>query len=151
MRGTLYQFIYKSKNRTLYYYLPYKKPKRSKRYSRKKQSCKFGEIRLISQRPEDIATRKRFGHWEGDTIQFKGVKDKVVTALVERKSRMVCMIRNESKHSRGVMEKIKDKLKIPPQKMRQTITFDQGAEFADYRHLEQQMGCKIYYCQAHSP
>ncbi|RDI43442.1 hypothetical protein AQULUS_13350 [Aquicella lusitana] len=41
-----------------------------------------------------IATRKRFGHWEGDTIEFRGTKEKVVTTLVERKSRMVLLIKN---------------------------------------------------------
>ena len=83
---TIYQFIYKSKDKALYNYLPYKKPKRQKRYRRKKQLCRYGKIRLITQRPEDISTRKRFGHWEGDTIAFRGTKEKVVTTLVEIKN-----------------------------------------------------------------
>jgi len=82
---SIYQFVYQSKNKELYHCLPYKKPKRQKRYSRQKSPCRYGKIRLITKRPEDIATRKRFGHWEGDTIQFKGTKEKVVTTLVERK------------------------------------------------------------------
>jgi IS30 family transposase len=99
---SIYQFVYQSKNKELYHCLPYKKPKRQTRYSRQKSPCRYGEIRLITQRPEDIATRKRFGHWEGDTIQFKGTKEKVVTTLVERKSRMVYLIKNNRKYSRGV-------------------------------------------------
>lgn len=79
---TIYQFIYRSKNKELYHCLPYKKSKRQKRYSRQKNPCRFGKIRLITERSEDIKTRKRFGHWERDTIQFKGTKEKVVTALV---------------------------------------------------------------------
>src|SRR3989338_1278600 len=50
--------------------------KLQKRYSRQKSPCRYGKIRLITERPEDIATRKRFGHWEGDTIQFKCAKEK---------------------------------------------------------------------------
>lgn len=148
---TIYQFVYRSKNKELYHCLPYKKPKRQRRYARQKSPCRYGKIRLITQRPEDIATRKRFGHWEGDTIQFKGTKEKVVTTLVERKSRMVCLIKNNRKYSSGVMDKIKEKFKILPQKMCKTITFDQGIEFADYRHLEQETNCKVYYCETHSP
>jgi IS30 family transposase len=106
---------------------------------------------LITQRPEDISTRRRFGHWEGDTIQFRGTKEKVVTTLVERKSRLVFLIKNNSKHSHGVMVKIKIKFDQLPKKMCRTITFDQGVEFADYKHLEQQMNCKVYYCETHSP
>jgi IS30 family transposase len=148
---TIYQFIYQSKNKELYRCLAYKKPKRQRRYARQKSPCRYGKIRLITQRPEDIATRKRFGHWEGDTIQFKGAREKVVTTLVERKSRMVFLIKNKSKHSQGVMDKIKKKFESLPEKMCKTITFDQGSEFAAYRYLEQQIKCKIYYCETHSP
>jgi IS30 family transposase len=148
---TIYQFVYQSKNKELYHCLPYKKPKRQRRYTRQKSPCRYGKIRLITQRPEDIATRKRFGHWEGDTIQFKGAREKVVTTLVERKSRMVFLIKNNSKHSQGVMDKIKRKFDGLPEKMCKTITFDQGSEFAAYRDLEQQIKCKVYYCETHSP
>jgi IS30 family transposase len=148
---TIYQFIYKSKNKDLYSCLAYKKPKRQKRFARKKQVCRYGKIRLITQRPEDVTTRKRFGHWEGDTIEFRGTKEKVVTTLVERKSRMVFLIKNNRKYSREVMEKIKGKFASLPEKMCKTITFDQGVEFADYRQLEQDDKRKIYYCETHSP
>ena len=148
---TIYQFIYKSKEKKLYHYLAYKKPKRRRHYARKKQLCRYGKIRLITQRPEEIATRKRFGHWEGDTIEFKGTKEKVVTTLVERKTRMVYLIKNNSKHSQGVMEKIKKKFESLPEKMCKTITFDQGSEFAAYRDIEQRYGRTVYYCETHSP
>ncbi|MGZ3634358.1 MAG: IS30 family transposase [Parachlamydiaceae bacterium] len=148
---TIYQYIYRSNNKELYHCLAYKKPKRYRRYGRKKQPCRYGKIRLITQRPVTITTRKRFGHWEGDTIAFSGTKEKAVTTLVERKSRMVYLLKNNRKHSRGVMEKIKGKFENLPKKMCQTMTFDQGTEFADYRYLEQQIKCKIYYCETHSP
>ena len=148
---TIYQYIYKSKDKTLYYCLPYKQPKRRKRCARKQRLCRYGGMRLITQRPADISTRERFGHWEGDTIQFMGERKKVVTTLVERKSRMVILIKNSSKHSRGVMERIKGKFENLPKKMCKTITFDQGSEFADHRYLKDTMRCDVYYCEAHSP
>lgn len=148
---TIYQFIYALKNKELYHCLAYKKPKRQRHYGRKKQLCRYGKIRLITQRPEDISMRKRFGHWEGDTIEFRGTKEKVVTTLVERKSRLVYLIKNTSKHSRGVMDKIKGKFEKLPAKMCKTITFDQGSEFADYEYLEQEIKCKVYYCETRSP
>jgi IS30 family transposase len=148
---TIYQYIYRQKHEKLYQYLTYKKPKRRKRYSRKEQQCRYGEIRLITQRPENISTRARFGHWEGDTIAFSGTKEKVVTTLVERKSRLVYLVKNNRKFSRGVMNGIKEKFETLPKKMCKTITFDQGTEFADYRHLEQHMTCRVYYCETHSP
>ncbi len=98
-----------------------------------------------------LLRQNRFGHWEGDTIQFVGNRKKVVTTLVERKSRMVLLIKNNSKHSNGVMEKIRGKFESLPQKMCKTITFDQGVEFADYKQLETKMKCRVYYCETHSP
>lgn len=148
---SIYQFVYQSKNKELYHCLPYKKPKRQKRFSRQKSPCRYGKIRLITERPADIATRKRFGHWEGDSIAFRGEKEKAVTTLVERKSRMVLLIKNNRKYSHGVMTKIKEKLATLPEKMFKTITFDQGIEFADYKQLEQDNERKVYYCETHSP
>ncbi|HET9843162.1 MAG TPA: IS30 family transposase [Gammaproteobacteria bacterium] len=107
---SIYQFVYRAKSKELYHCLAYKQPKRKKRYSRHKQQCRYGDFRLITERPKEIGKRERFGHWEGDTIQFKGIKEKVVTTLVERKSRLVFLIKNERKYSRGVMKKIKKNL-----------------------------------------
>jgi IS30 family transposase len=64
---------------------------------------------------------------------------------------MVFLIKNSSKHSKGVMEKIHRKFERLPKKMIKTITFDQGSEFADHRCLEEAMKCEVYYCEAHSP
>ena len=149
---TIYQFIYTSTSEGLYDYLTYKKPKRRKHFKRKHRACRYGGwLRLITHRPSYIGTRKHFGHWEGDTIAFSCAKEKAVTTLVERKSRIVYLIKNERRFSRGIMHKIKTKLAVLPKKMFRTITFDQGGEFADYKYLEQHGECKVYYCQTHSP
>lgn len=148
---TIYRYVYQSNEKALYHSLTFKKPRRQKLFKRKHRTCRYGAPYLITQRPEDIDSRVRFGHWEGDTIEFKGNKSEVVTTLVERKSRMVFLIKNSSKHSRGVMEKIHSKFKNVPKKMIKTITFDQGSEFADHRYLEETMKCEVYYCESHSP
>ena len=64
---------------------------------------------------------------------------------------MVFLIKNDSKHSQGVMDKIKKKLEPLPYKMCKTITFDQGCEFAAYKELEKQFKGRVYYCETHSP
>jgi IS30 family transposase len=65
---TIYQYVYKSNNKALYHCLPYKQSKRHKRYGRKERFCRYGDMRLITQRPSEISSRARFCHWEGDTI-----------------------------------------------------------------------------------
>jgi len=149
---SIYQFIYNTKCKDLYNLLANKKPKRQKRYVRKKRPCRFGgKRRLITRRPQYVETRKYIGHWEVDTIVFSDSREKAVTTLVERKSRLLYLIKNERKYSRGVMDKINTKLAELPSKMFKTITFDQGCEFADYRYLERQSKCRVYYCEIRSP
>lgn len=148
---TIYRYIYSEKNKGLYQYLPNKKPKRRQHCARKQQQCRFGEIRLITKRPIQVEQRKRIGHWEGDLIEFSGTKKKTITTLVERKSRIVSLIKNNAKVSAVVMEKIKNKLNDNPSLPCQTITFDQGSEFADYKRIELGTKCKVYYCETRSP
>lgn len=93
---TIYRYVYQSNDKALYHSLTFKKPR----------VCRYAAPYLITQRPEEIASYTRFGHWEGGTIELKGNKSKVVTTLVERKSRMVFLIKNNSKHSKGVDEAI---------------------------------------------
>lgn len=148
---TIYRYVYQSNDKRLYHALRFSKPKRQKLFQRKHRTCRYGAPYLITHRPEAIESRVRFGHREGDTIEFRGNKSIGVTTLVERKSRMVFLIKNESKHSRGVMEKIQGKFEGLPAKMMKTITFDQGSEFADHQYLERTMKCEVYYCEIHSP
>lgn len=83
-------------------------------------------------------------------MEFSSRQWHIIT-LVERKSRFLSLIRNENKKSALVMGKIKDNFQWMPKKGRQTFTFDQGSEFADYRQLEAYTSCHVYYCEKHSP
>jgi len=147
---TIYRYIYLKSNKELYQYLPYKKPKRRRHFARK-HHCRYGDRRLITERPEDAETRNHYGHWEGDTIVFHGSRKKSVTTLVERKSRFVYLVKNSTKTSFNVMAGITDKFIGQHDKVCKTITFDQGSEFADNISVEAKIPCEIYYCEAHSP
>lgn len=96
---TIYRYIYRKQNKDLYHCLAYKKPRRAKRFARKKQLCRFHPLRLITLRPPEIEARTTWSHWEGDSIEFQGTKRKAVTTLVERKSRLVALIKNEQRTS----------------------------------------------------
>lgn len=148
---TIYQYVYQHGQKKLWLYLPTQRKKRRKRRARSVSKCRYGEIRLITQRPKYIEHRSSMGHWEGDLIEFQGTKKKTVTTLVERKARVVILLKNTTKTSRIVMNKIKDTFNKKPTVVCKTLTFDQGVEFADYRCIESASQCKVYYCEAHSP
>jgi len=148
---TIYRYIYRQGRQGLYHYLPSRRHKRRRQHGRKKQQCRYGDIRLITRRPDNIALRTHFGHWEGDLIEFAGSKKKTVTTLVERKSRWVTLLKNTTKASTSIMDKIKQQFINNSSLACKTITFDQGSEFANYCQVERSVGCKIYYCEVASP
>jgi len=148
---TIYRYIYRERNKGLYQYLRYRRNYRRYKLGRKKQRCRFSEVRLITMRPKEINARNTFGHWEGDSITFSNTQKKAVTTLLERRSRMVILIKNDCRTSREVMKQISGALRLLPRKARRSTTFDQGAEFAHYRQLETQANCDVFYCETHSP
>jgi transposase, IS30 family len=148
---TIYRYVYRSKNKELYYYLPYKKPHREIRFSRKKRMCRYGDMRLITQRSQEINTRETFGHWEGDSIVFSSTRKQSVATVIERKTRVVMLLKNCKVDSETVMGNLEKCFMKLPKKAFSTITFDQGSEFAEHRKLEMATNCKVFYCEARSP
>lgn len=149
---TVYRYIYRKKNtEALYEYLPYRRKKRRKGFRSRKEECRYGRIRLITERPKKIEKRKEWGHWEGDSILFgKNRKEMVITA-VERKSRLALLLKSERMDTKTVMGHIKDFFTRQPKKSVLSITFDQGSEFANYEQLQRATDCRVYYCHKRAP
>ncbi len=106
----------------------------------------------ISQRPDFIADRSQFGHWEGDLLIFRrDLGEANVTSLVERKSRYTVMIKNGSRHSRPLIDKIVDTFSPLPAFARQSFTFDRGTEFRGFKALEDGLGARSWFCDPNSP
>jgi len=74
-----------------------------------------------------------------------------VTSLVERKSRYTVMIKNPSRHSRPIMDKIIEAFSPLPAFARQSFTFDRGTEFAGFRALEDGIGACSWFCDPSAP
>jgi len=149
---SIYRYIYRNKSLGLYKYLPRQRTKRQIRFSRKTLGNKAQITkRNICFRPEEVATRKQIGHWEGDTIRFPRDQKTCVTTLVERKSRFVCLRKNEDAKSKTVIGHICHVIKSAPKKLWGSVTFDQGSEFMEFRTIEYQTKCKIFFCDTRSP
>lgn len=148
---TIYQFVYRAKNKKLFILLPNKKPKRYRQLARKPQICRFGEMRIITNRANFVDKRFQYGHWEGDRIEFKGERGAAVTTLLERKTRLVILIKNSDKRSSIVMSDISNKFGNQPNAFCKTFTFDQGSEFANFSLLERKLKCRVFFCHKHSP
>jgi IS30 family transposase len=145
---SIYRYIYKEQKLEWYKYLHYKRKKRYRRCGRQSQ-VRYSGGKSIHMREAEIAGQ--FGHWEGDTIGFKGCKRNSITTLVERKTLLTLLEKNTTKSSEIVMEKIKDIIKNTPRRCWKTLCFDQGGEFADFRRIETETKCLVYYCDVKSP
>ena len=71
--------------------------------------------------------------------------------LVERKSRYTVTIKNPSRHSRPIMDKIIEAFSPLPAFARQSFTFDRGTEFAGFRALEDGIGACSCFCDPSAP
>ena len=61
------------------------------------------------------------------------------------------MIKNRSRHSRPIMDKIIDAFSPLPAFARQSFTFDRGTEFRGFRALEDGIGARSWFCDPNSP
>lgn len=145
---SIYRYIYFEQNKEWYGCLRYKKKDRQQRYYRQKQVVRYNRAKSIHER-EPIADQ--FGHWEGDTIGFKGSNRVNIVTLVEKETLYVLFARNTTKTSDVVVKKITEIMGNTPKKIWKTMTFDQGAEFADFRRIERSSKCLVYFCDPHSP
>ena len=148
---TIYQYVYgpDGRRQNLWRHLPVARRSRRQRYGRKPRGLHIPLANTISARPQDIADRSSFGHWEGDLLIFKREYGKAnLTSLVERRSRFTFLARNPSRHSAGVMAGIDRHLNVLPPSLRQSITFDRGTDFSTLRN---RLGVTSYFCLPSAP
>ncbi|WP_278393054.1 IS30 family transposase [Sphingobium yanoikuyae] len=122
---------------------------------------------MISERPPEVEDRAVPGHWEGDLIL--GLHSSAIGTLVERSSRFTMLLHlpREEGYQRGqgvkngpplaghgaeaVRKAIAESMRELPEKLRQSLTWDQGAEMAQHATLRVDSGLEIYFCNPQSP
>ena len=151
---TIYRFIYAQIARHNDYswrnYLPRAKAKRGFRGRKGGSPANFIQQRVsIADRPAGINSRSIPGHWEADLILFAKYGQAILT-LHERTSRILIAQRPPNKTADLIASQLRQVLQLVPQPLRQTITFDNGTEFA--RHfLLHGLALKTYFRDTHSP
>ena len=151
---SIYRFIYAQmalkKDYSWRRYLPRAKAKRGFRGRRGGSPATHITLRVpLSQRPHAAADRATFGHWEGDLMHF-GNHGPALLALAERHSRLVLLARLPGKGADVTADTIARLLAPLPPAWRQTITFDNGTEFARHYRLHA-LGIQTFFCDTRSP
>lgn len=105
--------------------------------------------RSVHERPAWVQQRKQAGHWEADLMLFARYGDAVVISH-ERKSRLV-MAARQGKSATETKANLSDMLSALPPRLRRTMTFDNGTEFASHHLLGKEMAMQTYFCDVRAP
>lgn len=109
----------------------------------------------IEKRPEEVSERTTFGHWEFDSVIGKKRKGETLLVLTERRTRMELILRAKDKSAYSTVQALNRlERRIGSRNFRrifQTITLDNGPEFADCEGMEfspftRKRRTHVYYC-----
>jgi len=111
----------------------------------------FSQVRTLSQRPETVNNRGRYGHWELDTVVLRPECKCHLATFVERKSRLLLIRRITNKKAATMSDVIINAFHSVPARFRKTFTVDRGLEFTDWQRIEKELGVKVFFCDPYSP
>jgi IS30 family transposase len=105
----------------------------------------------LAERDPDVELRAVPGHWEGDLIIGSQHRSAIAT-MVERSSRFTLLTHLVGDHNATtVKDALVQTVQQLPRQLRQTLTWDQGAEMAEHASFAIATDMKVYLCDPASP
>lgn len=148
---SIYQYIYskQAKRYRLWEYLPNARKKRMKKEGRRVQrGSKIPNAVSIDLRPEIVNQRSRVGDWETDNIIGKQTDKTVLSVTVERLARLT-LLSLTGRSADSKTEKLINRLSEFPDKVRLTLTTDNGAENTNHKEITDNLGLDVFFCHAY--
>ena len=148
---TIYQWIYRDAAKGGHAYKHLVRAHKRRRKHFKYSQCR-GLIphRLdISQRPEAINRRQRYGHWEGDTMVGRLRQGRLVTH-VERKSRYLMVAKLPNGGAAQFTQITLKLFKTIPAKYRRSLTLDNGSENVQHQTLTKKLNMAVYFARPYA-
>ena len=145
----IYLYVYADKRRggTLHSHLRSQKKQR-KRYGGYIRRGQIPNRVSIDERPAIVASRRRYGDWEADTII--GARHKAaLLSCTERKSKLTLLRKLESKAAAELKREAIQLLQPYAAKIH-TITVDNGKEFCDHRDIAAVLQAGIYFAHPYA-
>lgn len=157
--ATLYSYIKKGLFLNLeVVHLPCKGKKKRTYKKVKKVAARKAAGTSIEKRPAEVDTRAEIGNWEMDCVEGKKKTKETLLVLSERKTRKEIIIKMKDQTAGSVvaaLDRLERRYGSMFSKIFQTITVDNGSEFADVEGMERSCRrkgkrTKVYYCHPYS-
>jgi transposase, IS30 family len=105
----------------------------------------------IAERPPEADDRRVPGHWEGDLLIGKRNQTAIGT-LVERSSGFAMLVPLPDGYKpEHVAPALARKVQTLPEALRRSLTWDQGPEMRDWKHVHVDAGIEVFFCDPHAP
>jgi IS30 family transposase len=150
---SIYRYIYHRVDQKDYWHrlLPHAKNRRGRLGRRGGSPASFIKHRRpLSSRSTRAGDRREPGHWEADLMAFSRYGQYVLLTH-ERSSRLLTIERLPQKTAADVSNRLLERFGHLPSKLRQSLTFDNGTEFAQHWRLNQEIGLETFFCDPHAP
>lgn len=150
---TIYAYIYVRKNRRfkLWEYLTLGRKKRMKKTGRTvhRESRIKGAV-SIDLRSEEVSLRQTPGHYETDNLGGKVTDKTALSVTAERLARLVLLSKLKNR-SANVKSKALIKRLLPfPQKLRKTVTEDNGLENTNHQQITDTLVMNVFFCHSYA-
>jgi transposase, IS30 family len=131
---------------------PARRRRRRRRLLGRQRRGRLTAMRMITERPPEAEDRLQAGHWEGDLIMGPGNRSAIGT-LLERSTRFLILLPFPAgiATAEAVRHTIEAVLGRLPERLRRTLTWDQGKELALHQQVTAATGTDVFFCDAHAP
>lgn len=149
---TIYQAIYAGENKKdkLWQYLTVKRQKRMKKGGRHvHRDSRIPEAVSIDKRPKVVDRRKQVGHWETDNVIGRQTDKTALSVTVERVLKVTLLSKLTAKTADEKTKKLFARMSILPDKIRKTITADNGSENANHKQITESLRMAMFFCHAY--
>jgi transposase, IS30 family len=146
---TIYRYIYGPKQRKmkLWVHLRLHRKRRMKHHGRKVQGCgRLPTALPIEQRPDGANTRREEGHWETDNVGTIKTDKTVISATVERKTRVIRLSKLSNLKAVTKRKALTAQMRQEGTKFQKTVTLDRGPENSEHEEFTKETHMPVYAC-----
>ncbi len=142
---TIYRYIDERAPHLKMYLRSQKGKYRRKHGTKKREKAREqGKKQRVDERPQIVERRGRRGDFEGDTLQGRDRRVRIVTFVDRKTGYLIAFLLPKMNAELLTSLALKHFQKVPKKKKR-TITLDNGPEFSDWERLEKKSQMTVYF------